>query len=120
MTGLGELESAVMGVLWGAGQPRTVRAVLDELNEDRALAYTTVLTVLDNLHRKGWAQREMAGRAFLYQPTESREAATARALRELLDAANDPAAVLLHFAKTVSPMESITLRQALTPGGYSR
>ncbi len=52
--GFGGLEAQVMDWLWRAGQPMTVREVLDRLNADRArpLAYTSVLTVLDNLFRK--------------------------------------------------------------------
>jgi predicted transcriptional regulator len=52
MLGLGELEASVMDVLWSTAEPLRVRQVLDELNQHRDLAYTTVMTVLDNLHRK--------------------------------------------------------------------
>lgn len=117
MTGLGELEAAAMDVLWAAAEPLTVRLVLDTLNEQRSLAYTTVLTVLDNLHRKGWVEREKQGRAFAYRAAETREVATARALREVLDASPDAEAVLLHFARSVSPTESAALRQALDEDG---
>jgi predicted transcriptional regulator len=113
MTGLGQLEAAVMQVLWESTEPRSVRDVLDSLNEERSLAYTTILTVLDNLHRKHWVAREKVSRSFLYRAVETRDQATARALREILDGAGDPEAVLLHFAKTVSPGESSALRQAL-------
>jgi predicted transcriptional regulator len=113
MRGLGELEAAVMDVLWqNSGQLR-VREVLAELAPRRTLAYTTVMTVLDNLHRKGWVTRELDGRAFLYQPVASREVVTARALRDLLDASEDVDAVLLHFARSVSEHESAVLRDAL-------
>jgi predicted transcriptional regulator len=111
--GLGDLEAAVMDVLWAAQGPLTVRAVLSELNRTRTLAYTTVMTVLDNLHRKGWVQRERHGRAFHYRPSEAREEAAARALRELVDSTGDPEAVLLHFARSVSDRESDVLRKAL-------
>jgi predicted transcriptional regulator len=53
MFGLGDLESAVMAVLWGSTEPGKVREVLERLHTPKQLAYTTVLTVLDNLHRKG-------------------------------------------------------------------
>ena len=114
MTGLGELEAAVMQVLWDSPEPRSVRDVLDTLNEQRSLAYTTILTVLDNLHRKDWVARDKVSRAFLYRAVETRDQATARALREILDGAGDTEAVLLHFARTVSPGQSLALRQALT------
>jgi predicted transcriptional regulator len=117
--GLGELEAAVMDVLWSTSAPYRVRDVLEELAPRRKLAYTTVMTVLDNLHRKGWVQREMHGRAYRYRPTATREEATVRALRDLLDASDDVETVLLHFARSVSERESAVLRDALgeAPGG---
>jgi predicted transcriptional regulator len=115
MRGLGELEAAVMDVLWQHAEPLRVREVLAELAPRRTLAYTTVMTVLDNLHRKGWVTRELDGRAFLYRPVASRELVTARALRDLLDASEDVDAVLLHFARSVSVHESAVLRDALGP-----
>ena len=71
------------------------------------------MTVLDNLHRKGWVVRQMDGKAYLYQPTRSREETAARALRELLDATGDPESVLLHFARTASRRELAALRKAI-------
>lgn len=114
MRGLGALEAAVMGVLWDAAGAVKVRHVVDVLAADRPVAYTTVMTVLDNLHRKGWVLREKSGRAYLYAPMWSREQATARALRGLLDESSDPEGALLHFARSVSPSESAVLRAALT------
>ncbi|MGW5051369.1 BlaI/MecI/CopY family transcriptional regulator [Actinokineospora sp. NPDC004072] len=113
MQGLGELEAAVMDVLWGATGTRTVREVLVALNSTRNLAYTTVMTVLDNLHRKGWVIREMDQRAYRYAPATSREEAAARALRSLLEASGDPQSVLMHFVKSASQRESEMLRKAL-------
>ncbi|MFI7677498.1 BlaI/MecI/CopY family transcriptional regulator [Actinophytocola sp. NPDC049390] len=111
MHGLGELEAAVMDVLWRAAEPRKVRDVLDRL--DRSLAYTTVMTVLDNLHRKQWVERELHGKAYLYRPTLTREEAAARALREVLAASGDPHAVLMHFVASGSDEETDILRSAL-------
>ncbi|UJW29965.1 BlaI/MecI/CopY family transcriptional regulator [Saccharothrix sp. AJ9571] len=113
MRRLGELETSVMDVLWSAPEPMLVRAVLDELNRHRDLAYTTVMTVLDNLYRKDWVTREREGRAYRYQPAISREEAAAQALRDVLDATGDPESVLLHFAKSVTDSESDALRKAL-------
>ncbi|GAA4867300.1 MULTISPECIES: BlaI/MecI/CopY family transcriptional regulator [Saccharopolyspora] len=113
MQGLGELESAVMDALWNSDRPRTVREVLAELNRTRALAYTTVQTVFDNLHRKGWVHRELQRRAYHYVPTETRDAAAARALRALLDSSGDPEGVLLHFAQSASDDETAALRRGL-------
>lgn len=113
MQGLGELEGAVMDVLWDASDSMTVRSVLTELNKTRTLAYTTVMTVLDNLHRKDWVERELHNRAYHYTPREGREEAAARAVRELLESSGDPEAVLLHFAKSATEDETATLRRGL-------
>ncbi|TCP50005.1 putative transcriptional regulator [Tamaricihabitans halophyticus] len=117
MHGLGELEGKVMDVLWSAAEPMRVRDVLDALTSARPLAYTTVLTVLDNLHGKGWVRRSRAGRAYVYTAVESRAEAGARVLRDVLDASGDAERVLLHFARSASPDESAILRRALRQDG---
>jgi predicted transcriptional regulator len=111
--GLGALEAAIMDVLWRVPGPHRVRDVREQLTSRRPLAYTTVMTVLDNLHRKGWVDREMDGRAYRYVPSTTRAEATARALRDLLDASGDVEAVLMRFARSVSERESAVLRDAL-------
>lgn len=113
MPRLGRLEAAVMDVLWSTDRPLTVREVLAELPPQRNLAYTTVMTVLGNLARKGLLDREAAGRAFRYRPVLTRQGAAAASLREILDASPDPQSVLLHFAETATDEESATLRNAL-------
>jgi predicted transcriptional regulator len=113
MQGLGELQAAVMNVLWDAAEPLKVREVLDRLDTGKPLAYTTVMTVLDNLHRKRWTRREMDGQAYRYRPAVSRAEAAARALRDILDSSGDPDAVLQHFARSVSDHESTILSRAL-------
>lgn len=103
-----------MAALWDAGSPCTVRAVHTALSEERSLAYTTVMTVLDNLHGKGWVQRERMGRAWVYAPARAREEAGAEMLREVLDSLGDPRGVLLHFARGMDERESAFLRRALS------
>lgn len=102
-----------MNVLWHAEHPLKVRDVLDQLDTGRTLAYTTVMTVLDNLHRKHWVHRQLHGRAYHYQPATTREHAAAQELRDILDNSGDPDAVLLHFVNTVSDHENSLLRAAL-------
>jgi len=68
---LGDLEHAVMDVLWVRGAPTSVRDVHEDLSE-RGLAYTTVMTVLDRLAKKGVVVRQLDGRAWLYLPAKSR------------------------------------------------
>jgi predicted transcriptional regulator len=113
MHGLGELETAVMDVLWQASEPLPVRAVLERLDTGRRLAYTTVMTVLDNLHRKQWVSRAQQGRAYHYRPEVSREEAAARAVRAVLDSSGNPSAVLMHFVASASEEEGDALRRAL-------
>lgn len=62
---LGPLEIRVMEVLWTAGQS-SVRDVVEKL--ERKLAYTTVMTTLDRLFKKGMLDRQKSERAFLYFP----------------------------------------------------
>jgi BlaI family transcriptional regulator, penicillinase repressor len=113
MTRLGELERAVMDVLWDRGTPATVREVAEVLR-DRDLAYTTVMTVLDRLAGKGMVERERAGRAWSYRPAASREAFIAQ-LMLALDLAGSRDAALVRFARSVSGTEAEILRAALEP-----
>lgn len=113
MRGFGELEAVVMDHVWAASGPVSVRAVRDELQVRRVIAYTTVLTVMDNLHRKGWLVRHRRGRAFLYEATWSREEYAARLMREALQASDDQAAIFVRFLDDISPEESEALRLAL-------
>ena len=64
MNALGDLERRVMEELWGARRPLTVREVHTAIATERVIAYTTVMTVLDRLAKKGLADREQDGRAF--------------------------------------------------------
>jgi predicted transcriptional regulator len=112
MTRLGELERAVMEVLWDRGTPATVREVAEVLR-DRDLAYTTVMTVLDRLAGKGMVERERAGRAWSYRPAASREAFIAQLMLDALDLAGSRDAALVRFARSVSGTEAEVLRAAL-------
>ena len=61
-----------MGALWEAG-PLSTPAVYDRVGRPRQLAYTTILTVLQRLHRKGLASRQSAGKLHIYEATMTRE-----------------------------------------------
>lgn len=110
-----------MEVLWSRGASATVRDVLQKLIGERALAYTTVMTVLDTLHRKGWVRRARDGRAYRYEPTVDRAAYTARMMSEVLAGSPDTSAVFLHLVSQMSPEDTAGLRAALrgTPGDAS-
>jgi predicted transcriptional regulator len=72
-----------MSVLWVAG-PANVQAVQAGLGS-RELAYTTVQTMLNVLHRKGRVKRELRDRAYVYRPVLSRQKAVRQAVGDVLD-----------------------------------
>lgn len=109
---LGELERAVMDVLWDRGTPASVREVAEALRA-RELAYTTVMTVLDRLAGKGMVDRERAGRAWSYRPAATRESYIAQLMLDALDLAGSRDAALVRFAHSVSGTEAEVLRAAL-------
>ncbi len=80
---LPSLELDCMKTIWTLGQG-TVKQVHRDLASRRPLAYTTVLTVLDRLHRKGVVRRERMGKAHLYRPAYFEEDARKDALERLV------------------------------------
>lgn len=95
---LGDLEHAVMRALWKSSDALTVREVQARIRRRPALAYTTVLTVLDRLFDKGFVLREKAGRAFRYRPRQTEaEWLGERAARVLASEAESDRAVLAAF-----------------------
>ena len=113
MRQFGELEAVIMDRLWDWGRPVLVREMVDALHEDRALAYTTVMTVMENLYRKGWLRRERDGRAWRYEPTRSRSSYTAALMNDALATSPDRRTALTHFALQMSPHDAELLQQAL-------
>lgn len=109
----GELEAAVMDRVWDADGPLSVRDVLEGLQPDRTIAYTTVMTVMERLFRKGMLTREEHNRAYLYSPARSRADYTATVMAEALASTTETAATLVHFAERVSPHEARQLLRAL-------
>ena len=82
---LGDLETAVMEILWAhPDQGMTVRDAHERLVPQRELAYTTVMTVLDRLSKKGIVHRELEGRAWLYRPAQARADLVVGEIRDLL------------------------------------
>jgi predicted transcriptional regulator len=77
------LELEIMNVLWETG-PAGVQLVQSNL-KSRELAYTTVQTMLNVLHRKAKVKRTLRGRAFEYTPVVSREKAAGAAIRDIID-----------------------------------
>lgn len=113
MRSLGDLEAAVMEIVWVADNPVVVRDVLVKLTPERPLAYTTVMTVMDNLFRKGVLRREKEGRAWMYAAVMSRGEYIAQLMREVLASADDQTAALSHFVASMSDEESAAMRTML-------
>src|SRR5947209_11416979 len=113
MRQFGELEAVIMDRLWEWGRPALVREVVDDLSRDRSIAYTTVMTVMENLHRKGWLRRQRDGRAWRYEPTGSRSGYTAALMSEALATNPDRRTALAHFVLQMSPHDAALLREAL-------
>ena len=113
MRGLGELERTVMEVLWSRSRGATAREVGRALADDRDLAHTTVMTVLDRLAKKGFLIREREGRAWRYRPVATKEAYVAELMLGALSLTGDRDAALAHFARSVSDDEAELLRRVL-------
>ncbi|WP_406297326.1 BlaI/MecI/CopY family transcriptional regulator [Embleya sp. NBC_00888] len=113
MNRLGELETQVMLRVWWLNRPSSVREVQEALLPDREPAYTTVMTVLDKLFRKGLLRRRLAGRAYLYEAVRSRDAYTAELMRADWVAGDSRAGALVHFVEGMTPEQIEALRDAL-------
>jgi len=78
-----ELELQVLGVLWDHG-PATAREVLEALPDGKPRAYTTVLTVLQVMEKKGLVRHTSRGKAHVYHPRVKRQAVVGDMLRGLV------------------------------------
>lgn len=89
-----QAELEVLNLLWDRG-PATVREVMDELNQQRRRAYTSVMSLLNVMVDKGLLNRKPHGRAFLYAPKAGREKTLGRLVEDLLSRAFAGSADLL-------------------------
>lgn len=99
--------------VWQWNRPVTVREVLEDLQQERSIAYTTVMTVMDNLHQKGWVRREAEGRAYRYTAVSTRAAYSAALMNEAWSTSDNPAAALVAFFGMMSPEQREALRDAV-------
>ena len=84
MPSRGELEQRVMELLWASDEPRSVADVHAVLSAERELAYTTVMTVLDRLAKKGLVDRDLVNRAWQYRAHNTQAEVLAAELGDLL------------------------------------
>ena len=120
MRGFGDLETVLMEMVWDRDAPVTVRELFEELRHQRDIAYTTVMSTMDNLHRKGWLERAKEGKAYRYTATASREEYSARLMREALAGGGDTEAVLSHFVADMDGEDSEVLRAVVRRLGDRR
>jgi predicted transcriptional regulator len=111
--GFGDLEAEIMHRVWARDDPVTVRELFDEMRARRVIAYTTVMSTMDNLHRKGWLSRDKDGKAYRYTAVASREEYSARLMREAMAEAGDTEAVLSHFVAQMDGEQSQVLADVL-------
>jgi predicted transcriptional regulator len=86
----------------------------------RSVAYTTVMTVMNILHRKGVLCREKHGRAWRYWPTEAREEHDARLMAEVLRSGGNEGVTMRHFLERVSDEEMESLLNAVIDASSGR
>lgn len=99
--------------VWQWNRPVTVREVLEDLQQERSIAYTTVMTVMDNLHQKGWVRREVDGRAYRYTAVSTRAAYSAALMNEAWSQSDNPAAALVAFFGMMSAEQREALGDAM-------
>ena len=107
----GELEQQILSVLWAADAPLIPREVQAKLTDPPA--YTTVMTILDRLQRKGAATRTARGRAYAYEAVVSESAVAAEHARALLANGHDRRAVLQGFVDVLSADDTEELTRLL-------
>jgi BlaI family transcriptional regulator, penicillinase repressor len=93
-------ELAIMKVVWRLDKA-TVRDVYEALRERRAVAYTTVMTMMKILEDKGYLTKTQVDRAHVYRPAKPRQQVVGAMVRDFVDRVFDGAAsgLLVHLAK---------------------
>ncbi|MEY4411222.1 MAG: hypothetical protein RLZ69_796 [Actinomycetota bacterium] len=115
----GELESALLDVLWDAAESDSEaqlssQEILQRVAPDGSLAITTVLTVLSRLVEKGLVTREAgAGRSLLFAPASSRAQHDAGLLMKIFEGSENPLLAFSHFAKSLNAQQLADLQRSL-------
>ena len=102
----------VMDQLWDRADDVTVRSLIDSPGI-RGLAYTTVMTVLDRLHQKGFVTRRRVGRAYSYRPRRTREEYLSGLVGQVFAASDDRRSVLLGFVRKIDEADLVELRKMI-------
>lgn len=108
---MGALEATVLTCLWRSDDALTPSEVIEAMDDPPA--YTTVMTILTRLWRKGLVGRELRGRAYAYQAVVSEAELAAQRMRATLLKASDRQDALSHFVGTLTKREERALRRIL-------
>jgi BlaI family penicillinase repressor len=97
---LGQLQRAVIEVVWELGEA-SVHQVRKELGRKKKLAYTTILTAMQNLEKAGWLRHRTEGKVYIYSPTRTRDQASEKSVRKFVERIFDGDALLMfqHFMR---------------------
>jgi len=110
----GELEALVMDLLWEQDDWVTPGDLVELIEDQHPLAYTTVMTILVRLWNKQMVERREQGRGFAYHPILTRDEWAAQRMHEFLGSGGDRAAVLTYFVSTLSEKQLGQLRRAVS------
>lgn len=108
------LENAVMLMLWREEGPLTPRQVKARLDETHPVAYTTAMTVLMRLWKKGLLRRYRVGRAYAYAPTVGQAQHAAQRMEGILRGVNERAVALGRFVEQLSASDREELMRILS------
>jgi predicted transcriptional regulator len=108
----GSLEAEVLAALWATGAGATPGEVHQAMGA--GLAYTTVMTTLSRLWKKGLVDRERRGRAYAYRPRLTEAQLAAERMLRHLDQVDDREAALLTFVDTLGEHDATALRRIVT------
>jgi BlaI family penicillinase repressor len=116
---LGDLQHAIMTVLWDRGEA-TSAEVHEALRDERGLAFTTITTMLRKMEDKGVVAHRADGRQFVYRPTVSEDLVRRSMVGELVERlfGGDPKALVAHLVSEheIDAHELEDLRRRLAPG----
>ncbi|MFE0424603.1 BlaI/MecI/CopY family transcriptional regulator [Streptomyces sp. NPDC058953] len=99
--------------VWRLDRPVTVREVMNELRRERTIAYTTVMTVMDKVHRKGLLRRELDGRAYRYTAVATRADYAAALMTEAWSHGGCRTDTLVAFVRRMTADQRTAFEQAL-------
>ena len=101
-----------MNIVWGSG-PVTVAQVQDYLDKKSGLAYTTIMTIMSRLEKKGLLERTISGKAYVYSAAVTREEFNTSIVSGLLDGllADFSRPALSYFIKKLSEEDETTLNE---------